>query len=114
MVDSHVLGNSPLVDDWDQLNPEGFAYGEAPNQQLLEGDTRAFVDEKSMESVIEDRSRIFWQAMKPDNAQVFATSVMQSKLRQLCLGIRDAWRLEKKTDVYRWEQYLTESVAYQG
>ena len=114
VVDSHVLGNSPLVDDWDQLNPEGFVYGEALNQQLLEGDTRAFVDEKSMESVIEDRSRIFWQAMKPDNAQVFASSVMQSKLRQLCLGIRDAWRLEKKTDVYQWEQYLTESVAYQG
>lgn len=114
VVDSHVLGNSPLVDDWEQLNPEGFVYAETSNQQHLEGDARAFVDEASMESVNEDRSRIFWQAMKPDNAQVFASPVMQSKLRQLCLGIRDAWRLEKKTDVYRWEQYLVESVAYQG
>jgi hypothetical protein len=35
-------------------------------------------------------------------------------LRQICLAILDAWRLERKSDIYTWEQYLQESIAYQG
>lgn len=115
VVESHTLGNSSLIDTWEDLNPDGFAYSEeviAP-EGYLEGDERAFVDEASMVSVTEDRSRVFWQAMLPDNAEVFASETMQAKLRQLCLAIRDAWRWEKKTEVFLWEQYLNEPVAYQ-
>ena len=65
-----------------------------------------------MGSVTEDRSRIFWQAMLPDNAQMFKSEIMQKKLLLLCQGIRDAWRLQWKEETYPWEQYLSESIAY--
>ena len=112
VVNSHVLGNSSVVDDWTGLNPEGFVYGESAFDSYLKGDERAFVDEESMQSVTEDRSRIFWQAMQPDNAEVFKSEIMQKKLLLLCQGIRDAWRLERKEEVFPWEQYLNESIAY--
>ena len=114
VVESHVLGNSPLVDSWSELNPGEFIYGDPStySDEYLSGDGRLFVDRDSMTSVTEDRSRIFWQAMQPDNGEMFASEVMQNKLLQLCRAIRDAWGLERKTDVYQWEQYLTESIAY--
>jgi hypothetical protein len=37
---------------------------------------------------------------------------MQAKLKLLCLGIREAYGLEKSAETYLWEQYLTESLAY--
>lgn len=116
IVDSHILGNSPVYDYWADANPEGFAYGaeDTYDPAYLEGETRAFADQESMDSVITDRSRIFWQAMQPDNQEMFASEMMQSKLEKLCRGIRDAWRWEKKKDVYPWEQYLEKSIAYTG
>lgn len=116
IVDSHVLGNSPNYDYWDETNPEGFVYGDAAtySQDYLQGEQMAFLDQESMDSVVTDRSHIFWQAMKGDNAALFQSEAMQNKLRSLCLAIRDAWRLERKKDVYHWEQYLQESIAYQG
>ena len=111
VVDSHVLGNSPVFDYWNALNPEGFNYGETVNSELISGDNRAFADEESMSSATADRSRIFWYAMQQDNAEMFKSEIMQSKLKMLCEGIRDAWRLEKETQVYLWEQYLTEPIA---
>jgi len=111
VVDSHVLGNSPVYDYWNGLNPEGFIYGSAVNGALASGENRAFVDVDSMESATVDRSRIFWQAMQPNNSEMFRSDIMQSKLQMMCKGIRDAWRLEDKTDVYPWEQYLTEPIA---
>ena len=113
VVNSHVLGNSPIVDAWTGMNPEGFVYGETTVDDYLKGDERAFVDEASMQSVTEDRSRIFWQAMLADNAEMFKTDIMQQKLLLLCKGIRDAWGLERNEEVYPWEQYLNESIAYQ-
>ncbi len=112
VVDSHVLGNSAKYDYWNTLNPEGFIYGAEPEEAYLTGDTRAFVDRESTVSSTEDRSRIFWQAMQPDNAQLFASEIMQEKLLLLCQGIRDAWNLEQKTEIYPWEQYLSQSIAY--
>ena len=112
VVDSHVLGNSAQYDYWNELNPEGFTYGEG-DPEYLSGDKRAFIDEKSMESPADDRSRIFYEAMQPDNAELFRGEIMQSKLLHLCKAIRDAWNLERKTDIYPWEQYLKESIAYQ-
>ena len=111
VVDSHILGNSPVFDYWNGLNPEGFVYGSALNGTPVTGEKRAFVDAESMESATIDRSRVFWQAMEPDNSAMFQSETMQNKLNMLCRGIRDAWRLEDKKDVYPWEQYLTEPIA---
>lgn len=110
VVDSHVLGNSPVYDYWDTLNPEGFIYGK-PDELLLSGENRAFVDMNSMQSGTIDRSRVFWQAMEPENEELFKSETMQKKLTMLCKAIRDAWNLEKKTDIYPWEQYLETPIA---
>lgn len=111
VVDSHVLGNSPKYDYWDTLNPSGFLYGGAVNESLAAGENRAFVDIESMASGTVDRSHVFWQAMLPENADMFKSEIMQNKLTMLCKAIRDAWNLEKNTDIYPWEQYLTKSIA---
>ena len=111
VVDSHVLGNSPVYDYWDTLNPEGFRYGK-PDEAFVTGETRYFVDVDSMTSDMMDRSRIFWQAMKADNAELFQSETMQKKLKMLCKAIRDAWDLEMKSDIYPWEQYLKKPIAY--
>lgn len=110
VIDSHVLGNSPIYDYWDTLNPEGFRYGK-PDESYVTGEFRFFVDMESMNSGMIDRSRVFWQAMLPDNAELFKIESMQKKLTMLCKAIRDAWGLEKKTDVYPWEQYLEKPIA---
>lgn len=112
VVDSHVLGNSPKYDYWDTLNPEGFAYGSIADEALTTGENRAFVNVESMTSATADRAHIFWQAMLPENADMFKSETMQKKLTMLCKAIRDAWNLEKSKDIYPWEQYLTKSIAY--
>ena len=113
VVDSHVLGNSALLDTWESLNPEGFVYGGAQQSpQYLEGETRAFADSASMQSVTDDRAGIFRYAMQEGNAELFQSETMQKKLLLLCRAIRDAWRWEQKTETYPWEQYLTQPIAY--
>ncbi len=113
VLDVHVLGKSPLVDQWNSLNPEDFVYGANDyDGAWLEGETRVFADEGAMASVIDDRASIFYQAMQKDNAQMFQSETMQAKLLRLCQAIRDAWRLEQKPETYPWEQYLKESIAY--
>lgn len=111
VVDSHVLGNSAMYDYWDGLNPDGFAYG-TEDKSLVSGDKRAFYDQESMTSAVNDRSKIFWQAMLPDNAEVFKSDTMQAKLKLICQAIRNAWRLEREEAVLPWEQYLREPVAF--
>ena len=113
IVDVHVLSNSPRYDYWYKTIPEGFAYGDTKtyHDTYLEGDTRAFVDRESMESAPVDRSRIFWQALQPDNAQMFQAETMQAKLKAICKGIREAWRWEDEETEFPWEQYLEESLA---
>ncbi len=113
VVDSHVLGNSPDYDYWYTTNPDGFTYG-AENQktEYLEDGNRYFTSENAMTSPVEDRSEIFYQAMLPDNQNMFASEHMQKKLTMLCKAIRDAWNTKKEEDTFPWEQYLKESVAY--
>lgn len=110
VVDSHVLGNSPVYDYWDTLNPSDFFYGK-PDESLISGENPTFVDMDAMKSGMFDRSRVFWQAMMPDNKELFSGETMQKKLSMLCKAIRDAWGWEKKSDVYPWEQYLEEPIA---
>ena len=111
VVNSHTVGNSPLTDSWNLLNPEGFVYGEV-NESYLHDGSRAFADAESMQSVTEDKSRLFFYAITEGNEEIFQSEIMQQKLLMLCKGIRDAWRWEKKMDIYPWEQYLKESIAY--
>ena len=116
-IDSHVLGNSRKFDDWNDLNPEGFfysySYGKRPDAETyLGGEYSAFLTERALAYPHDDRSSIFRAAMTPENAQVFDSEVMQAKLLQLCKGIREAYRLEKSVEVYPWEQYLKDSLAY--
>ena len=112
VIDSHVLGNSAKYDYWNDLNPEGFAYGQPDEKYLAEG-SASFADAEAMTSAVEDRCSIFCNAMLPDNGELFQSETMQKKLLLLCEAIRDAWNLKWKTDVYPWEQYLTQSIAYQ-
>jgi hypothetical protein len=102
-----------MLDDWSKLNPEDFVYGEQTDDTLAKGESRVFADAESMTAVAEERARLFYYAMMPDNGELFQSEIMQQKLLLMCQAIRDAWRLEKKTDTYLWEQYLAESIAYQ-
>lgn len=115
-IDSHVIGNSRKYDTWNQLNPKGFSYSAANKpedmQKYLEPATRAFADALATTYPHEDRCRIFYNAMLPDNADMFVSAIMQEKLLRVCTGIREAYNLEKKTDTYIWEQYLKTSLAY--
>lgn len=115
-IDSHVLGNSRDFDTWSDLNPSGFKYSYSDKLQedskYLRPDYRAFTDAVAMNYPHEDRCRIFYHAMQPDNADMFKTTTMQKKLMRLCTGIREAYNLEKKTVEYAWEQYLNTSLAY--
>ena len=115
-VDTHVLGNSRDFDTWGDLNPGGFKYAYSYHvenkPEYLDGDSRAFTDLRAMSYPHEDRCRMLYYAMMPENEVVFASDTMQKKLRKLCLGIREAYGLEKSPEVYLWEQYLEKSVAY--
>lgn len=120
VVDSRVLGNSLALDDWDDLNPEGFAYSYdyaidsvGEDRKYLEGEERAFIDEIAMCFPTEDRARIFAWAVSADGQACFASEPMQNKLHQLCVAIRDAYGLAKSEETFLWEQYLNESLAYQ-
>lgn len=118
-LDTFVYSFSIEYDAWDTLNPEGFAYDEnyldyltRTDMTYLEGETRAFIDHYSMTFENEDRARIMEYAMMEGNEACFETPAMQAKLRQLCLGIREAFGWEKSAQTFRWEQYLEESLAY--
>ena len=116
-LDAFVYSGSKAFDLWDQLNPEGFVYlssyknydvsGDDP---LLLGETQAFVDGYSMTFAKEDRARLFEMAMTDGNQGLFAAPIMQAKLKQLCLGIREAYDWEKEEIDLPWEQYLTEEA----
>lgn len=113
IVDIHILGNTSRVDSWGSLNPTDFAYGtENAITAYLEGESRAFVDREAMNSVTDDRARTFLAAIEEGNEDLFKTEIMQKKLLLLCRGIRDAWGLKKSTEVFPWEQYLNEPIAY--
>ena len=50
--------------------------------------------------------------MTPGNEHYFQSKTMQAKLMQICLGIREAFGLKKSPEVFLWEQYLKDSLAY--
>lgn len=117
IVDSRILSSCSAYDNWNNLNPPGFQYGNSytasvrqDDVNLTSGENRYFIDFSAMISPCEDRASIMEYAMMDGQEDVFSSEPMQAKLRQLCLGIREAFHLEQSTEIYRWEQYLSEPL----
>lgn len=115
-METHILTGSSALDQWNNLNPQGFTYGDPSpaSEDLLSGENQAFLDEASMALPREDRSRIFAAAMMPGNKDAFRPWILQRKLTALCKGIREAYGLTESPETYPWEQYLDASLAYKG
>lgn len=116
-IDSRVLGNSRKFDDWNDLNPDDFdysySYGTRPDMEsYLFGEDSAFLSEKAMAYPHDDRAEVFCRAMMAGYESSFQNEARQAKLELMCRGIREAYELEESPEVYPWEQYLTESLAY--
>lgn len=117
IIESRVMTLCKAYDDWSSLNPKGFEYDydyisnlSREDHHWTEGDDRAFIDIYSMSYPKEDRARIMEYAMTAGNESCFESDTMQKKLRQLCLGIRQAFDLEESAEGFRWEQYLKEPL----
>lgn len=118
-IETKVYADSQLYYEWDKLNPEGFAYDynntdwqQREESRWLTDEDRAFIDSFSMSFPREDRARIMEYAMTEGNESYFQSETMQEKLYTLCQGIRKAFGLTKSEEVYLWEQYLAEPLAY--
>lgn len=121
VLDTYIIAKSQAYDTWEQLNPTGFAYDygydlytERSSDAYLEGENRAFIDSYSMTYPKEDRARIMEYAITANHEELFEAEILQKKLRQICIGIRDAFGLEKDSRTFSWEQYLKEPLAYTG
>lgn len=118
VMETQLLNNSTSLDQWDKLNPAGFAYDydytANETRQVgswLDADIRCFVDRYAMSFPKEDRARLFEYAMVPGSEALFSASPLQYKLKTLCQSIREAYGLEKYPEVLPWEQYLLQSLA---
>lgn len=118
VVDTRVLSTTALFDDWNTLNPESFQYDYSyrlnritGDSDLITGSDPAFIDTFSTTFPTEDRARIMEYAMMPGNEHYFASPILQEKLRQLCLGIRTAFKLKDTETPLLWEQYLAEPLT---
>jgi hypothetical protein len=114
VIDSRVLSSCDAYDNWSKLNPPDFQYdpqaathGSQQAQGLISGENRHFIDLYAMHSPKEDRARIWEYALLPRQEDIFSAPPMQSKLRQLCIGIRQAFDLKEMSQSYLWEQYLS-------
>ena len=119
LIDTMVINESGAYDRWDQLNPKDFAYDydyianqSRDGSAYLQDLNRSFIDTYSMSFPKEDRARIMEYAMTEGNESYFQSTTMQSKLKLLCEGIREAFGLKKSPETFLWEQYLNTSLAY--
>ena len=108
VMETHILTESTALDQWEALNPAGFAYGSSQQHAdvYLQGQTRAFVDRYSMGAAKEDRARVLENAMLAEKEDIFRSEYMQRKLQALCTGLREAYRLKQYPEALPWEQYL--------
>lgn len=118
IIDSRVLSTCTAYDSWDALNPQEFEYDydyianlNRFDYDYLEDDNRYFIDPYSMSFPTEDRARILEYAMQEGNECFFTTDTMQAKLRQLCIGIREAYDLTDADGPLLWEQYLNTPIS---
>lgn len=119
ILDTYVFNNTSALDTWDWQNPKKFSYFESytydleqANEEWLSGEKRAFVDAFGMTYPREDRAQFFAAAMTDGNEAVFEGETMQTKLRFLGKGIREAFKWKKDERSFPWEQYLKEPLAY--
>lgn len=117
IIDSRILSSSGAFDNWNDLNPPDFQYdysyisnAQRNDLELVTGENRYFIDQYSMSYPKEDRARIMEYAMMDGQEETFRSAAMQAKLRVLCLGIREAFHLEESSEIFRWEQYLSEPL----
>ena len=100
-----------------ELQPEGFGY--SYSYDYLPEDVGSarydgwFIDYYACTFPTEDRARIMEYACMEGNAHYFQSDIMQSKLKTLCEGIRQAFGLEKAQESFLWEQYLREPLTNQ-
>ena len=111
-MDSYILTETKVYDDWRKLNPSGFTYDYSyitneyrDPKDYLDPENRAFIDVYSMSYPKEDRARIMEYAMLEGNEAYFTSKTMQKKLQTLCKGINRAFGLSD-SEAYLWEQYL--------
>lgn len=117
VMETHILTESTAFDQWNDLNPAGFEYSYRYDSNrnsgiYLEGEYRSFIDTYSMSFPKEDRARILEYAMLPGQEALFSHPILQNKLSALCRGIRDAYRLDRSPEIFPWEQYLEDSLAW--
>lgn len=115
LMETVVLTESVAYDRWDNLNPSDFRYdNDYLSNQYRDGSPwmkpgkEYFIDTYSMSFAKEDRARLFEYAMTPGHETLFQSPNLQAKLRQLCLGIREGFGLERSEETFLWEQYLAE------
>lgn len=117
-IETRLLSNSNACYEWEKLNPREFEYTydaaavqTLADSEYLMGDERYFIDVYAMSFPGEDRASIMEYAMMSGNEDYFASDPMQKKLRTLCIGIREAFGLEKSSEIFLWEQYLEKPLA---
>ena len=113
MTETYVFSRNSVLDTWDWLNPEGFAYLETYAdaqfpEQWLSGPEMAFLNTHAMTFAREDRATVMEYAMAPGNEGLFESDIMQQKLNSLCWSIRRAFRWTEVETVFPWEQYLNQ------
>lgn len=115
LMETVVLTQSTAYDRWDLLNPEGFSYDNDYQANLrrdgsrwLQSGREYFIDTYSMSYPKEDRARLLEYAMTAGHEELFLSPNLQRKLRQMCVGIREAFHLEDTAESFLWEQYLLE------
>ena len=106
LMETVVLTRSTAYDRWDNLNPEGFAYGRSPDREWLQPGREWFIDGYAMSSPQEDRARLFEYAMTAGHEELLSSPPLHRKLEQLCTGLREAFGLEEYEGNLPWEQYL--------
>lgn len=113
LMDTQVMNNSSAYDTWDKFNPTDFSYDNdyvqnrsRDGSKYLTPGSEAFIDTYSMSFPKEDRARILEYAMTPGHEDIFRSSILQSKLKQICTGIREGFGLTGSTETFLWEQYL--------
>ena len=115
LVDTQVLMRSGAYDLWMRRTPPGFAYDNdyiknldrTDTRYTLQGDGRYFIDMFSMSYAKEDRSTVFEYACAEGSEEVFSCPILQGKLQQICMGIREAFGLNNSNITLPWEQYIT-------
>lgn len=76
VMDTYILNSNSILDEWDSRDP------------------------------VNDRAMIFQYAMTEGMEEYFEDDDAQSKLKQLCKAIRDAFDLKQYEGELRWEQFL--------